>query len=227
MVTGAGAVDPGWSPPDPGVARHGATVDHNGVTALPRPARRRAIARANRPDTTRPDPTRSGPTQPDPARPDPGRSTPHRPLLRATVLLAGVLAACLLGTGVAAAAPAAGPGAAPPCPPSVRACVRLSTNQAWLLRDGKVVLGPVRVSHGRPGYRTPPGTFRVSYKDRDHRSSLFDGAPMPYSVFFNRDIAFHQGSVREKSHGCVHLPAAAARTFFTGLKGGDVVQVVR
>jgi lipoprotein-anchoring transpeptidase ErfK/SrfK len=152
-------------------------------------------------------------------------SLPQRAALRGVVLLATVLAACLLGSGVAAAAPAAAKQAAVPCKSSVRACVRLSTNQAWLLRDGKVVTGPVRVSHGRAGFRTPPGTFRVSYKNQDHISSVYD-QPMPYSVFFNDGIAFHQGSVRVTSHGCVHLSPSAARTFFAELDPGDVVQVV-
>jgi lipoprotein-anchoring transpeptidase ErfK/SrfK len=143
-------------------------------------------------------------------------------ILRAAVLLATLLTACLLGEGVATAAPAP-PGV--PCTATARACVKLSTNQAWLLDHGKVVLGPVRVSHGRAGFATPPGTFRVSYKDQDHVSSVYD-ASMPYSVFFNGDIAFHQGSVRVLSHGCVHLSAGPARTFFDQLQRGDVVQVV-
>jgi hypothetical protein len=141
-------------------------------------------------------------------------------ILRAVALLATLVATSLLGAGVAEAAPSA------PCGVAVRACVRLSTNQAWLLDGGKVVSGPVRVSHGRPGFRTPPGTFRVSYKQKDHVSTIYD-AEMPYSVFFNGGIAFHQGSVRVTSHGCIHLPAAAARTFFGTLRPGDVVQVVR
>jgi len=166
---------------------------------------------------------------------DPGREADDNGvmILRAAVLLATMLVACLLGTGVAAAAPA--PAAVPaaasaagvPCKAGVRACVRLSTNQAWLLDGKKVVAGPVRISHGRAGFRTPPGTFRVSFKDQDHISSVFDDAPMPYSVFFNGDIAFHQGSVRITSHGCIHLPMTAARTFFANLRPGDRVQVVR
>jgi L,D-transpeptidase catalytic domain len=112
-----------------------------------------------------------------------------------------------------------------PCRATARACVRLSTNQAWLLRNGRVVVGPVRISHGRAGYRTPTGTFRVTSKDRTHVSSAYD-APMPYSVFFNGGIAFHQGDTRSNSHGCVHLSRDAARTFYATLWPGDVVQVV-
>ena len=84
--------------------------------------------------------------------------------------------------------------------------MRLSTNQAWLLRGGKVVSGPVPISHGRTGFLTPPGSFRVTFKSQDHVSTIYD-REMPYSVFFNGGIAFHQGSVRQKSHGCVHLTA--------------------
>ena len=153
-------------------------------------------------------------------------------VLRAAVVLATLFVAGLLGTGVAeaapapAAAPAAKPSTAVPCRSTARACVRLSTNQAWLLDGGRVVTGPVPISHGRPQFPTPTGSFRVTYKDQDHLSTLLGDAPMPYSVFFNGGIAFHQGSVRVPSHGCIHLPAAAARAFFGNLRPGDLVQVV-
>jgi hypothetical protein len=144
-----------------------------------------------------------------------------------SVTLAGATVLGGVGAGSAAAAPVAKSAApAVPCRPGTRACVRLSTNQAWLLDAGRIVLGPIRISHGRTGYLTPTGTFRVSYKDEDHVSSLFDAAPMPFSVFFNGDIAFHQGSVRQRSHGCIHLPTSAARTFFDSLRPGDRVEVV-
>ena len=152
-------------------------------------------------------------------------------ILRALVL-AITLVGTLLGTATAAtAAPVLTAAAAPtavakmPCAKNVRACVKLSTNQAWLLRDGKVVDGAVPISHGRKGFATPAGTFRVSFKNKDHVSSIYD-QEMPYSVFFNGGIAFHQGSVRQKSHGCIHLTAPAARQFFAELQPGDRVQVV-
>jgi lipoprotein-anchoring transpeptidase ErfK/SrfK len=113
-----------------------------------------------------------------------------------------------------------------PCQSTARACVDLSANRAWLLRNGAIEYGPVPITSGRKGYRTPPGTFAVTFRNRDHVSSIY-GAPMPYSVFFNGGIAFHQGSLRERSHGCIHLSRAAAKTFFAALRRGDVVQVVR
>ena len=112
-----------------------------------------------------------------------------------------------------------------PCASTVRACVRLSTNQAWLLRGGKVVSGPCPSATARGLRHAGPGPSGSRYKSQDHVSTIYD-REMPYSVFFNGGIAFHQGSVRQKSHGCVHLTASAARTFFSELSPGDRVQVV-
>jgi lipoprotein-anchoring transpeptidase ErfK/SrfK len=124
---------------------------------------------------------------------------------------------------VAPAKPALVPGT--PCVATARACIDLSAKRAWLIRNGVVEYGPVPITSGRAGYRTPTGTFRVTFKDIDHRSSLFNDAPMPNSVFFNGGIAFHQGSLSVPSHGCIHLSRAASQKFFATLNRGDVVQV--
>jgi hypothetical protein len=123
------------------------------------------------------------------------------------------------------AVPAKPPGV--PCAATVRACIDLAHNKAWLLRGGVVEYGPVPITSGRSGYRTPVGTFRVLSKERVHLSRAFDDAPMPYSVFFIPGIAFHQGSLSVTSHGCIHLSKAAAIRFFGSLARGDVVQAVR
>jgi lipoprotein-anchoring transpeptidase ErfK/SrfK len=114
-----------------------------------------------------------------------------------------------------------------PCAATVRACIDLAHNKAWLLRGGVVEYGPVPITSGRSGYRTPVGTFRVLSKERVHLSRAFDNAPMPYSVFFIPGIAFHQGSLAVTSHGCIHLSKSAALRFFGALARGDVVQAVR
>jgi lipoprotein-anchoring transpeptidase ErfK/SrfK len=118
------------------------------------------------------------------------------------------------------------PESAPPCAPTARACVDLSANRSWLLQNGRVTYGPVPITSGRPGFRTPPGTFTVASKRRDHVSSIYD-AEMPWSVFFNGGVAFHEGSLTVTSHGCIHLSPEAAETYFSALSVGDVVQVVR
>ena len=129
-------------------------------------------------------------------------------------------------TALMAAAPASAHDVPAPCGDSARACVDLSENRAWLMDGGTETYGPVRISHGMKGYETPAGTFQVTFKDIDHRSSIYEDAPMPYSVFFNDGIAFHAGDTSEESHGCVRLSEGAAQTFYETLSVGDVVQVV-
>ncbi len=130
-------------------------------------------------------------------------------------------AAAVLALPVTAqAAPAA------PCSARADACIDLSANTSWLTHNGSVTYGGVPITSGWPGYETPPGTFQVTYKDIDHWSEAYD-APMPYSVFFTTSgIAFHEGSLSEESHGCIHLSNAAATKYFSTLQPGDVVEVV-
>lgn len=174
------------------------------------------------------------------AVPGPAAAVPPALLAAAPAPAAAPAAAAPAAVAPAAAAPAAAPvkpapaEAKPvvwtvpgtPCLSTARACVDLSANKAWLIRGGAVQYGPVPITSGRKGFRTPTGTTRVSFKSRDHVSSIYDAA-MPYSVFFNGGVAFHQGSLSEKSHGCIHLSRAAAKTFFGSLSRGDRVQVVQ
>jgi lipoprotein-anchoring transpeptidase ErfK/SrfK len=148
---------------------------------------------------------------------------PVMPSTGRTVVVGLTGAAALLLAGTAGASAESN---SPPCVAAARACVDLSTQQAWLMRDGEVIYGPTPVATGKASAPTDPGTFRVSWKDLHHRSSEFRDAPMPYSVFFNDGDAFHEGSVTNRSHGCVHLTHRAAQTFYATLHLGDVVQVV-
>ncbi len=95
-----------------------------------------------------------------------------------------------------------------PCSSSARSCVDLESKQAWLIADGKVVRGPVKISSGGPGHETPVGhSLRVYRKEKDHRSGEFrlangDPAPMPWAVFFaDGGIAFHAGDPSRPSSG--------------------------
>ncbi|MGW3961425.1 L,D-transpeptidase [Amycolatopsis sp. NPDC005003] len=118
------------------------------------------------------------------------------------------------------------PPPAPPCAVTTGACVSLAQRLAWLLRDGRVVLGPVPAGFGPPDQATPAGSFHVVWKDREHRSSEY-GTDMPNSVFFAAGgIAFHAGPLDAPSHGCVHLTDADSAAFFDGLNVGDAVQVL-
>ena len=111
-----------------------------------------------------------------------------------------------------------------PCDIYAVACVSLSKQEAWLLRDGRVVYGPVRVATGRASLPTPAGNFHVWYKVVDGWSTTYD-APMPYSVFFYEGDAFHEDPVTVRSHGCVHLSLKNAEYFYRFLGYGALVEV--
>lgn len=128
----------------------------------------------------------------------------------------------------APSAPAGESGAGMPCSTTVKACARLSTNEAWLA-DGKgtVRRGPVRMNHGAPGQETPTGTFSVQWKDATHVSGEKPGAKMPWSVFFDGNgRAFHGGDPSVQSAGCVRLAEPTAKFFFENLQPGDAVQIL-
>ncbi len=112
-----------------------------------------------------------------------------------------------------------------PCPAAASACVDLEGEQAWLQTGGQITYGPVPITSGAYGSRTRDGMFSVFWRDKNHKSSLFNNAPMPNSVFFDNDIAFHQGSLSNQSNGCVHLSWAASETFYDTLSVGDAVYV--
>lgn len=109
-------------------------------------------------------------------------------------------------------------------PAASRAAARLSvtidlSSQSMQVEADHHVLHNWAVSTARPGYRTPIGTFRPSRLERVWYSSIYDNAPMPYSVFFHRGFAIHGTTEisklgRPASHGCVRLHPDNARTLF-------------
>jgi len=111
-----------------------------------------------------------------------------------------------------------------PCQATAVACVSLSKQEAWLLHDGKVVFGPVRVATGRASLPTPAGIFHVTYKVRDSWSVPYKSW-MPWAVYFHNGDAFHEDPVTVRSHGCVHLSASNAEYFYNYLKVGNEVQI--
>jgi len=117
------------------------------------------------------------------------------------------------------AAPAAGP---------VSIVVSLPLQRAWVYRGG-VLIGVSTVSSGQPGYDTPVGRFNILQKRVEHRSSLYDDAPMPFMQRLTWDgIALHAGHVPAEpaSHGCIRLPARFARHLFAATELGGSVHVI-
>jgi lipoprotein-anchoring transpeptidase ErfK/SrfK len=117
---------------------------------------------------------------------------------------------------------AAPPPAAPPHD-TLTAVIDISEQSLVVTRSWaaahRVMRWTTPVSTGRPGFATPLGSFHPTLLDRDHASTLYESAPMPWSVFFDRGVAIH-GTYeqtllgRPVSHGCVRVHPAFAEVFF-------------
>jgi lipoprotein-anchoring transpeptidase ErfK/SrfK len=69
-------------------------------------------------------------------------------------------------------------------------------------------------------YGTPSGTFRPQSLSRNHRSSLYHNAPMPYSIFYDGNFAIHGTTHVSRlggpaSRGCVRLHPSNAAVLFS------------
>jgi len=71
-----------------------------------------------------------------------------------------------------------------------------------------------KVQGGMPTYPTPKGYFKIYWKSREHKSSQWDDAPMPYAMFFKDGAAIHQGPLYGESHGCVRVSNEMAKYLF-------------
>lgn len=90
-----------------------------------------------------------------------------------------------------------------------------------------------KVSTARPGKVTPSGAWYAKWLSRNHRSSRYNNAPMPYSIFFNGHYAVHGTDQvgrlgRPASAGCIRLHPDNARVLFDlarreGLKNTRIV----
>ena len=137
-------------------------------------------------------------------------------LLRATATAAAVCVA----TAAPAAAPAADAGDRDEARavPALSVRVTVSTQTMSVARGGEL-LHVWRVSTARPGKVTPRGTFHPQILVRFHRSSLYNNAPMPWSIFFHGNYAIHGTTEvgrlgRPASAGCIRLaPQDAERLF--------------
>lgn len=155
---------------------------------------------------------------------------------RKAIATAGVVAASLAtlstaGVSAVSATPANAShatyrAAGTPCTSAARACVDLSRQQAWGIHHGHAY-GPVPVATGT-GNSTPPGTYHVTWKDKNHHSHEDHGAAMPYSVFFDHHgRAIHQGSTHIRSAGCIHATRPVAKLVYHTARVGDRVEIVR
>jgi len=101
---------------------------------------------------------------------------------------------------------------------AVVARVNKSSQTMTVYHHGKVI-GQWPVSTARAGKVTPSGTWTAKSMKRYHRSSRYNNAPMPYSIFYSGHFAIHGTNHVKKlgrpaSAGCIRLhPDNAAKLF--------------
>lgn len=69
------------------------------------------------------------------------------------------------------------------------------------------------------GKKTPTGSYSPQWLSKNHRSSLYNNAPMPYSIFYSGNYAIHGTNQTGKlgspaSAGCVRLSTENAARLF-------------
>lgn len=105
---------------------------------------------------------------------------------------------------------------------SLVAKVDVSQQTMTVIRNGEVIYR-WPVSTARKGKVTPRGTYSPQSLSRYHKSSLYNNAPMPYSIFFRGNYAVHGTNQvsrlgRPASAGCVRLHTDNAAKLFSLVK---------
>jgi hypothetical protein len=95
--------------------------------------------------------------------------------------------------------------------------VSIPEQRVYVYRNG-IRIAVSTCSTGKPGHSTPTGVFTILQKDKNHKSSTYNNAPMPN---MNRltwsGVALHAGQLPgyPASHGCVRLPVKFSQLLFT------------
>ncbi|WP_295635295.1 L,D-transpeptidase family protein [Novosphingobium sp.] len=103
--------------------------------------------------------------------------------------------------------------------------VDLTARVMSVFRDGHEI-GTSAILKGYSAKPTPLGVFPILMMDADHHSSLYDDAPMPYTMRLTGDGVSIHGSKVEKGYatnGCVGIPTPFAKLVFAAAKVGDKV----
>ncbi|GAA4222321.1 L,D-transpeptidase [Sagittula marina] len=96
--------------------------------------------------------------------------------------------------------------------------VDISTQTMTVIYNGQITY-QWPVSTARTGKYTPRGAWSAKWLSRNHKSSLYNNAPMPFSIFFNGNYAIHGTNQisrlgRPASAGCVRLHPEHAAVLF-------------
>lgn len=104
--------------------------------------------------------------------------------------------------------------------------VSLTEQKAYIYRNG-IAIG-VSTSAWQEGPGDPDRSVLDPAKSVDHKSDLYNSAPMPYMQRLTWDgIALHAGNLPgyPASHGCIRLPMAFAKKLY-GITGFSSTTVI-
>lgn len=107
--------------------------------------------------------------------------------------------------------------------------VDLQARVLSVFRDGYEIAATA-VLLGTSEKPTPTGLFPITEKDADHKSNIYDGAPMPYMLRLTDDgVTIHGTRVQNgyASHGCVGVPTPFAKKLFGIAALGTPVYITR
>lgn len=137
-------------------------------------------------------------------------------------IVAGLALALALGIGAPATSQAA----------SLVASVDISTQTMTVVHRGEVKYR-WKVSTARRGKVTPAGSWTAKWLSRNHRSSRYNNAPMPWSIFYSGNYAIHGTNQTGRlgspaSAGCIRLHPDNAAVLYRlaqqeGLKNTRIV----
>ncbi|MBN9888352.1 L,D-transpeptidase [Salipiger abyssi] len=105
--------------------------------------------------------------------------------------------------------------------------IDLSDQQMVVFDRGAAYVWPV--STARAGKVTPVGGFTPYLLERMHYSTLYDNAPMPWSIFFHGNYAIHGTTAVERlgtpaSAGCVRLAPENARVLYEAVQAAGLAE---
>jgi hypothetical protein len=109
----------------------------------------------------------------------------------------------------------------------VVACVDLTLQTVWVVRDGALVFGPTVTRTGFRGYATPAGTYKVNKRALNEWSDPYE-VWLPYWQRFHGGMGFHETTsylhnASLGSHGCVNLLKPDAQRLWRLLDLGATV----
>jgi lipoprotein-anchoring transpeptidase ErfK/SrfK len=104
----------------------------------------------------------------------------------------------------------------------VVARVSISTQTMKVYHEGRHLF-TWPVSTAKDGKITPTGVYEPEFLSRNHRSSLYNNAPMPFAIFYDGHYAIHGTDQIKRlgapaSNGCVRLHPDNAKILFGMVK---------